>query len=96
MMSIISRDCDEQTPLQAQQDELTSSVEKEQEFNASKTKVDDIINAALGIGTAKVSFVVVALPEGLALAIALSLAYSTTFLAFDSNMFGPNKSGHIS
>ncbi|GMN32441.1 hypothetical protein TIFTF001_048180, partial [Ficus carica] len=88
MMSQISRDSDEQTPLQARLDKLTSSIGKigltvaflvlvvlfvryftgntqdengKKEFNGSKTKVDDIVNAAVEIIAAAVTIVVVAI-----------------------------------
>ncbi|KAK3042232.1 hypothetical protein RJ639_001352 [Escallonia herrerae] len=108
MMSTLSRDTDEQTPLRARLNKLTSSIGKvglavaflvllvwkallvlliryftgntedengNTEFNASKTKVDDIINAVVGIVAAAVT-IVVAIPEGLPLAVTLTLAYS--------------------
>ncbi|KAI3469645.1 hypothetical protein Pfo_026308 [Paulownia fortunei] len=103
MMSTISYNSDEQTPLQARSNQLTSSIGKvglavaflvlvvllvryftgntldengNKEFNGSKTEVDDVINAVVGIITAAVTIVVVAIPEGLPLAVRLTLAYS--------------------
>ncbi|KAF2313901.1 hypothetical protein GH714_020431 [Hevea brasiliensis] len=45
------------------------------EFNSSKTKADDIVNAVVGIVAAAVTIVVVAIPEGLPLAVTLTLAF---------------------
>ncbi|EXC16763.1 Putative calcium-transporting ATPase 13, plasma membrane-type [Morus notabilis] len=113
MMSQISRDSDEQTPLQARLDKLTSSIGKigltvaflvlvvlfvryftgstkdengKKEFDGSKTKVDDIINAAVEIIAAAVTIVVVAIPEGLPLAVTLTLAYSMKRMMADNAM----------
>ncbi|PIN02933.1 Calcium transporting ATPase [Handroanthus impetiginosus] len=113
MMSSISRDSDEQTPLQARLSKLTSSIGKvglavaflvlvvllvryftgntedengNQEFNGSKTKVDDVINAVVGIIAAAVTIVVVAIPEGLPLAVTLTLAYSMKRMMADQAM----------
>lgn len=113
MMSQISRDSDEQTPLQARLDKLTSSIGKigltvaflvlvvlfvryftgntqdengKKEFNGSKTKVDDIVNAAVEIIAAAVTIVVVAIPEGLPLAVTLTLAYSMKRMMADNAM----------
>ncbi|GMN46796.1 hypothetical protein TIFTF001_015977 [Ficus carica] len=113
MMSQISRDSDEQTPLQARLDKLTSSIGKigltvaflvlvvlfvryftgntqdengKKEFNGSKTKVDDIVNAAVEIIAAAVTIVVVAIPEGLPLAVTLTLAYSMKRMMTDNAM----------
>ena len=104
MMSSISRDTNEQTPLQVRLNRLTSSIGKvglavaflvlvvllvryftgntedengNKEFNGSSTKVNDILNAVVGIVAAAVTIVVVAIPEGLPLAVTLTLAYST-------------------
>ncbi|XP_028751403.1 calcium-transporting ATPase 8, plasma membrane-type [Neltuma alba] len=46
------------------------------EFKAGKTKVGDAINGAIKIVTVAVTIVVVAVPEGLPLAVTLTLAYS--------------------
>ncbi|GMP56289.1 hypothetical protein CsSME_00020837 [Camellia sinensis var. sinensis] len=46
------------------------------ELNGSMTEVDDIINSVMGIVAAAVTIVVVAIPEGLPLAVTLTLAYS--------------------
>ncbi|KAL7220336.1 hypothetical protein ACSBR2_013255 [Camellia fascicularis] len=103
MMSTISRDTNEQTPLQARLNKLTSAIGKvglvvsflvlvvllvryftgntkdangNTEFNGSKTELDDIINSVVGIVAAAVTIVVVAIPEGLPLAVTLTMAYS--------------------
>ncbi|OMO99638.1 Cation-transporting P-type ATPase [Corchorus olitorius] len=113
MMSQISRDTDETTPLQARLNKLTSSIGKvglavaflvlvvllvryftgnttdefgNREFNGSKTKRDDIINAVVGIVAAAVTIVVVAIPEGLPLAVTLTLAYSMKRMMADQAM----------
>ncbi|XP_031286840.1 putative calcium-transporting ATPase 13, plasma membrane-type [Pistacia vera] len=103
MMSQISRDSGEQTPLQARLNKLTSAIGKvglivafmvllvlmvryftgnttdengNQEFIGSKTKVDNTVNAVVGIVATAVTIVVVAIPEGLPLAVTLTLADS--------------------
>ncbi|KAL6343634.1 hypothetical protein AAG906_024999 [Vitis piasezkii] len=103
MMSTISRDTNEQTPLQARLNKLTSSIGKvglavaslvllvllvryftghtedengNQEFHGSLTKADDVVNAVVRIIAVAVTIVVVAIPEGLPLAVTLTLAYS--------------------
>ncbi|KAM1723994.1 hypothetical protein ACFX13_022551 [Malus domestica] len=113
MMSQISRDNGEETPLQARLNKLTSSIGKvglvvaflvlivlmvryftgntedengNQEYNGSKTKVDDILNAVVGIVAAAVTIVVVAIPEGLPLAVTLTLAYSMKRMMADKAM----------
>ncbi|KAK8709644.1 hypothetical protein V6N13_060657 [Hibiscus sabdariffa] len=113
MMCQISRDTDEETPLQARLNKLTSAIGKvglaiaflvlvvllvryftgnttdekgNQEFNGNKTKSDDIINAVVGIVAAAVTIVVVAIPEGLPLAVTLTLAYSMKRMMADHAM----------
>ncbi|RVX21885.1 putative calcium-transporting ATPase 13, plasma membrane-type [Vitis vinifera] len=113
MMSTISRDTNEQTPLQARLNKLTSSIGKaglavaflvlvvllvryftgntedengNQEFNGSKTKADDIVNAVVEIIATAVTIVVVAIPEGLPLAVTLTLAYSMKRMMADQAM----------
>ena len=113
MMSSISRDTNEQTPLQARLNKLTSSIgmvglavaflvlvvllvryftgytEDEngnKEFNGSNTKVNDILNAVVGIVATAVTIVVVAIPEGLPLAVTLTLAYSMKRMMVDQAM----------
>ncbi|XP_065863214.1 putative calcium-transporting ATPase 13, plasma membrane-type [Euphorbia lathyris] len=46
------------------------------EFNGSKTKADDILNSVAGIVAAAVTVLLVVIPEGLSLAVTLTLAYS--------------------
>lgn len=113
MMSQISRDNSEQTPLQTRLNKLTSSIGKvglavaflvlvvllvryftgkttdengNQEYNGSKTKVDDIVNAVVGIVADAVTIIVVAIPEGLPLAVTLTLAYSMKRMMGDQAM----------
>ncbi|KAI3469639.1 hypothetical protein Pfo_026302 [Paulownia fortunei] len=113
LMSTISSNSDEQTPLQARLNKLTSSIGKiglavaflvlvvllvryftgntmdengNKEFNGSKTEVDDVINAVVGIIAAAVTIVVVAIPEGLPLAVTLTLAYSMKRMMADQAM----------
>ncbi|CBI26322.3 unnamed protein product, partial [Vitis vinifera] len=87
MMSTISRETNEQTPLQARLNKLTSSIGKVGlAFNGSKTKADDIVNAVVGIIAAAVTIVVVAIPEGLPLAVTLTLAYSMKRMMADQAM----------
>ncbi|XP_034685164.1 putative calcium-transporting ATPase 13, plasma membrane-type [Vitis riparia] len=113
MMSTISRDTNEQTPLQARLNKLTSSIGKvglavaflvllvllvryftgstedengNQEFKGSLTKADDIVNAVVRIIAAAVTIVVVAIPEGLPLAVTLTLAYSMKRMMADQAM----------
>ncbi|KAG5236629.1 calcium-transporting ATPase, plasma membrane-type [Salix suchowensis] len=92
MMCHISRETDEQTPLQARLNKLTSSIGKvgltvsflvlvvlmsgNKEFDGSKTKADDIVNAVVGIVAAAVTIIVAVIAEGLPLAVTLTLAYS--------------------
>ncbi|KAG7991946.1 hypothetical protein I3843_02G103300 [Carya illinoinensis] len=113
MMSSINRDTNEQTPLQARLNKLTSSIGKvglavaflvlvvllvryftgntedengNREFNGSKTKADDIVNAVVEIVAAAVTIIVVAIPEGLPLAVTLTLAYSMKRMMADQAM----------
>ncbi|KZV57048.1 calcium-transporting ATPase 13, plasma membrane-type [Dorcoceras hygrometricum] len=113
MMSTISRDSNEQTPLQTRLNKLTSSIGKvglavaflvlvvllfryftgntedengNKEFNGSRTKADDVINAVVRIIAAAVTIVVVAIPEGLPLAVTLTLAYSMKRMMADQAM----------
>ncbi|KAF9618615.1 hypothetical protein IFM89_002310 [Coptis chinensis] len=113
MMSTISRDNNERTPLQARLDKLTSSIGKiglsvailvlivllvryftgntedengNREYNGSKTKFDDVMNAVIRIVSAAVTIVVVAIPEGLPLAVTLTLAYSMKRMMADQAM----------
>ncbi|KAF8038331.1 hypothetical protein BT93_B0996 [Corymbia citriodora subsp. variegata] len=113
MMSSISEDSNERTPLQARLDKLTSSIGKvglavaflvlivllvryftgntedengNKEYNGSKTSTDDILNAVIRIVAAAVTIVVVAIPEGLPLAVTLTLAYSMKRMMADQAM----------
>ncbi|WRX09283.1 Cation-transporting P-type ATPase [Theobroma cacao] len=84
MMSSITSDKNERTPLQTRLDKLTSSIGKE--YIGSKTDVDDILNAVVRIVAAAVTIVVVAIPEGLPLAVTLTLAYSMKRMMADQAM----------
>ncbi|XWS31515.1 hypothetical protein CRYUN_Cryun23aG0082900 [Craigia yunnanensis] len=113
VMSSITSDNNERTPLQARLDKLTSSIGKvglavaflvlvvlliryftgntkddngQQEYIGSKTDVDDILNAVVRIVAAAVTIVVVAIPEGLPLAVTLTLAYSMKRMMADQAM----------
>ncbi|OVA05375.1 Cation-transporting P-type ATPase [Macleaya cordata] len=113
MMSTITRDSDERTPLQDRLDKLTSYIGKigltvaflvlfvlmvryftgntkddngKKEFIGSKTKFDDIMNSMIRIIAAAVTIVVVAIPEGLPLAVTLTLAYSMKRMMADQAM----------
>ncbi|XP_039155490.1 putative calcium-transporting ATPase 13, plasma membrane-type [Eucalyptus grandis] len=113
MMSSISRDNREQTPLQARLNKLTSSIGKvglavaflvlvvlliryftgntqdengNREFIAGQTTGNDIINSVVSIIAAAVTIVVVAIPEGLPLAVTLTLAYSMKRMMADQAM----------
>ncbi|KAF7151873.1 hypothetical protein RHSIM_Rhsim02G0030700 [Rhododendron simsii] len=113
MMSTISNDSNEQTPLQSRLNTLTSSIGKvgllvaflvlvvlliryftgntqdengNIEYNGTKTKADDIINSVVAIIAAAVTIVVVAIPEGLPLAVTLTLAYSMKRMMSDNAM----------
>jgi Ca2+-transporting ATPase len=110
MMSSISRDTNEQTPLQAQLNKLTSSIGKaglaaaflvlivllvrfftrnlddengNKEFNGSKTKFNDMVHAILKIVATTANIVEVAIPEGLPLAVTISVAYSIKKMTAD-------------
>ncbi|KAI7999123.1 Calcium-transporting ATPase 12, plasma membrane-type [Camellia lanceoleosa] len=118
MMSSISRDSDEQTPLQARLNKLTSYIGKvgllvaflvlvvlliryftgntedkhgNQEFNYGKTKANDVMNAVVRIVAAAVTIVVVAIPEGLPLAVTLTLAYSMKRMMVENSMVMTDK-----
>ncbi|GKV43757.1 hypothetical protein SLEP1_g51009 [Rubroshorea leprosula] len=113
MMSHVTGDKNEQTPLQVRLNKLTSAIGKvglavaflvlvvllvryftghttdengNIEFNGSITKADDIINAVVGIVASAVTIVVVAIPEGLPLAVTLTLAYSMKKMMADQAM----------
>ncbi|KAI3449693.1 hypothetical protein Pfo_006358 [Paulownia fortunei] len=113
MMSSITRDTNEQTPLQERLNKLTSSIGKAglavasfvlvvmliryftgntedengyQEFNGIDQDLNDIFNSVLRIVSAAVTIVVVAIPEGLPLAVTLTLAYSMKRMMADQAM----------
>lgn len=113
MMSSISNDIDEETPLQARLNKLTSSIGKVglsvallvlvvlfiryftgntkdengvRKYNGRKTSFDDVMNAVIGIIADAVTIVVVAIPEGLPLAVTLTLAYSMKKMMADQAM----------
>lgn len=46
------------------------------EFNGSKTKIDDVMNSVVHLVSAAVTVLVIAIPEGLPMAVTLTLAYS--------------------
>ncbi|XP_022142981.1 putative calcium-transporting ATPase 13, plasma membrane-type [Momordica charantia] len=56
------------------------------EFNGSKTSFNSVMNAVLGMVAAAVTIVVVAIPEGLPLAVTLTLAYSMKKMMADNAM----------
>ncbi|MCL7031686.1 hypothetical protein MKW94_029811 [Papaver nudicaule] len=113
MMSSVSSDSNERTPLQGRLDKLTSYIGKvgltvaflvlvvlsiryftgntsnklgQREFNGSKTKFNDVMNAVVRIISDAVTIVVVAIPEGLPLAVTLALAYSMKRMMADQAM----------
>ncbi|KAJ6430121.1 hypothetical protein OIU84_021516 [Salix udensis] len=94
MMSHISRDTNEQTPLQARLNKLTSSIGKgirkmiaaKRSSMVARPRADDIVNAVVGIVAAAVTIIVVAIPEGLPLAVTLTLAYSMKRMMKDQAM----------
>ncbi|KAG5244973.1 calcium-transporting ATPase 12, plasma membrane-type [Salix suchowensis] len=112
-MSSICHDLDEQTPLQARLNKLSSSIGKlgltvdflvlavlmiryftgnTRDDNGHKenvgrhTKVSDELDSVVGIIAAAVSIVMVAIPEGLPLAVSLTLAYSMKRMMKDNAM----------
>ncbi|CAI8614240.1 unnamed protein product [Vicia faba] len=95
MMSSISRDTNERTPLQARLDKLTSSIGKEKKgnkkFQGSDSDVNDVLNSVVSIVAAAVTIVVVAIPEGLPLAVTLTLAYSMKRMMADHAMMRVTK-----
>ncbi|KAL8224919.1 hypothetical protein R6Q57_017476 [Mikania cordata] len=113
MMSSITGDNKEQTPLQSRLNKLTSSIGKvglavaflvlvvmmiryftgntqdengNREYNGKRTSVNEILDAVTGIFSAAVTIVVVAIPEGLPLAVTLTLAYSMKRMMGDQAM----------
>jgi len=113
MMSSICHDLDEQTPLQARLNKLTSSIGKvgltvavlvlavlmiryftgntrddngRKEYIGCQTKFSDVLDSVVGIIAVAVTIVVVAVPEGLPLAVTLTLAYSMKRMMKDNAM----------
>ncbi|KAK0598887.1 hypothetical protein LWI29_000335 [Acer saccharum] len=113
MMSSISHELNEETPLQARLNQLTSYIGKiglavavlvllvmliryftgntrdemgNREFLGKKTKFDDVMNSVIEIVAAAVTIVVVAIPEGLPLAVTLTLAFSMKRMMKDHAM----------
>ncbi|XXG76749.1 hypothetical protein AAC387_Pa08g1039 [Persea americana] len=113
MMSSISADSNEQTPLQDRLNKLTSYIGKvglgvaflvlvvllvryftgntqdengNREFNGKKTKIEEVFNSMATMFAAAVTIVVVAIPEGLPLAVTLTLAYSMKRMMADQAM----------
>ncbi|OMO96363.1 Cation-transporting P-type ATPase [Corchorus olitorius] len=113
MMSSINRNLDEETPLQARLNKLTSFIGKiglavailvlavlltryftgntkddqgNKEYIKGKTKFDSIMNSVVEIISAAITIVVVAIPEGLPLAVTLTLAYSMKRMMADHAM----------
>ncbi|XP_027343236.1 putative calcium-transporting ATPase 13, plasma membrane-type, partial [Abrus precatorius] len=113
MMSSVTRELNEETPLQARLNKLTSGIGKvgllvavivlvvsmiryftgstrddmgNREFFGGKTSFGDAMNAIVGIVGAAVTIVVVAIPEGLPLAVTLTLAYSMKKMMRDNAM----------
>ncbi|XVE89874.1 hypothetical protein DITRI_Ditri20bG0030200 [Diplodiscus trichospermus] len=108
MMGPISRELDEETPLQARLNKLNSLIGKiglavamllihyftgntkdnkgNREYIGGRTKVDGIMNSVMDIMPAAVAIVVIAIPEGLTLAVNLTLAYSMKQMMADHAM----------
>ncbi|XP_075641630.1 calcium-transporting ATPase 12, plasma membrane-type [Castanea sativa] len=113
MMSSISHDTNERTPLQARLDTLSTSIGKvgltvallvlvvmfiryftgntkdkngRTEYLGSKTNLDNVFNGVVRIVATAVTIVVVAIPEGLPLAVTLTLAYSMKRMMVDQAM----------
>ncbi|GMP56294.1 hypothetical protein CsSME_00020841 [Camellia sinensis var. sinensis] len=91
-MSTISRESNEQKPLQGWLNKLTSAICKivryftgVQDENGNM-KVDDIIISVVGIVAAAVTIVVVVIPEVLPLAVTLTFAYSMKRMMADQAM----------
>ncbi|PRQ36149.1 putative calcium-transporting ATPase [Rosa chinensis] len=113
MMSQISSDTSEQTPLQARIRGLASSIgivgllvalsnlivskihyftgktkdkRGKKEFNGSRTKVNHIIMAVIGMVGTAVTIVVAAIPEGLPVAMTITLCYAMKRMMADKAM----------
>lgn len=113
LMSAVSRDADDHTPLQKRLNGLTSAIGKvgltvallvlvvllvryftgnteddsgNREFHAGVTTFGDAMSDVVAIVSAAVTIVVVAIPEGLPLAVTLNLAYSMKRMMADNAM----------
>ncbi|GAB2226384.1 hypothetical protein Drorol1_Dr00022188 [Drosera rotundifolia] len=113
MMSSITRDSNEETPLQVRLNCLTSAIGKAgllvaflvlvillaryftgntqakdglDRYEGSQTSVNTLLNSLVYIVAAAVTIVVVAIPEGLPLAVTLTLAYSMKRMMADQAM----------
>ena len=113
LMSSISHDNTELTPLQSRLSKLTSAIGKagsliaffvlvvllvryftgntvdekgNRQYIGKKTKVADIMNGVVHIISVAVTIIVVAIPEGLPLAVTLTLAYSMKRMMADQAM----------
>ncbi|KAL3381684.1 hypothetical protein AABB24_001680, partial [Solanum stoloniferum] len=64
----------------------TENESGQKEFVGSKTKAEDIMNSLIRIIAAAVTIIVVAIPEGLPLAVTLTLAYSMRRMMLDHAM----------
>ncbi|CAK7346516.1 unnamed protein product [Dovyalis caffra] len=64
----------------------TKDINGKEEYIGSKTDMDDVLNAVVRIVAAAVTIVVVAIPEGLPLAVTLTLAYSMKRMMADQAM----------
>ncbi|CAI9107037.1 OLC1v1006308C1 [Oldenlandia corymbosa var. corymbosa] len=111
MMSTITHDVNEETPLQARLNKLTSFIGKvgllvaflvlvvlmiryftgntsddsgRKEFIKGQTNANHVMNSMVGIIAAAVTIIVVAIPEGLPLAVTLTLAYSMKKMMADN------------
>ncbi|KAF2309916.1 hypothetical protein GH714_005605 [Hevea brasiliensis] len=85
LMASISEDTGEETPLQVRLNGVATFIDTllaiprmhgTPQFQAGKTSVGDAVDGAIKILTIAVTIVVVAVPEGLPLAVTLTLAYS--------------------
>ncbi|KAL4558737.1 hypothetical protein LXL04_036939 [Taraxacum kok-saghyz] len=113
MMSSVTTDNYEETPLQSRLNKLTSAIGKvglavaflvlvvmliryftgntedeygNREYNGSRTNINEVFDSVTRIFSAAVTIVVVAIPEGLPLAVTLTLAYSMKRMMSDQAM----------
>ncbi|OAY42126.1 calcium-transporting ATPase 12, plasma membrane-type [Manihot esculenta] len=113
MISSISRNLEERTPLQARLCKLKSDIGKvgwvaailvlvvlvfryftgtirddhgRREYNGSETKINDVLNSVVDIIATALTIVDVAIPEGLPLAVTLTLAYSMKQMMADNTL----------